>query len=164
MTSNGSYIKSLMTEIAACVCAELEELGRPTCFCGIIPGSRVIPDYLANCENSADGIAWVRMAVAYPAYQPGIPIDSPAESATAGLGYDIEVGVLRAYVSDAEGPTEAEAADAATFQTDDMLAIRRAIQCCVALERADFILGQYAPLGPDGFIAGGAWTVMVHRP
>lgn len=169
MTSNGSYIKGLMTEIAACLCAQIatDKLITP-CFCGVVPGATVVADFFPDCfgndDTRSDGMAWVRMAGAYPAFQPGVVVENPAETMVAGLGFDIEVGILRSIPIPKEGLDEAQSADALTQQLDDMLCIRRAISCCVALERADHLLNQYTPVGPLGAVVGGAFTVMVHKP
>lgn len=169
MTSNGSYIKGLLTELAACLCAQIETDGlvRP-CFCGVVPGQQIAADFMPDCfgdEGSPlDGMAWARLATAYPAFVPGVVVEDPAVSAIAGLGFDIEIGILRSIPVPEEGLDEAAAADVVTQQMDDMLCIRKAVICCVGLERADFILNQYAPFGPLGGVVGGAFTVMVHRP
>jgi hypothetical protein len=168
VTSNGSYIKALMTELAACLCAQIESEGltRP-CFCGVVPGQQVVADFMPDCfggEDALDGMAFVRLATAYPAFAPGIIVEEPAESVIAGLGVDIEIGILRSVPLQDDGLDEAQSADLVTAQLDDMLAIRKAIVCCVQLERADFILNQYTPFGPLGGVVGGAFTVMVHRP
>lgn len=166
--SNGSYIKNLMTEIAACLCNQIEVDGlvKP-CWCGVYPGATVVADFMPECFEGAqalDGMAWVRMASAYPAFQPGVVVEDPAQTMVAGLGFDIEVGILRSVPIPEEGIDESQAAESVTSQIDDMLCIRKAISCCVALERADFILNQYTPVGPIGGVVGGAFTVMVHRP
>lgn len=169
MTTNGSYIKALMTEIAACLCAQIETDERPKpCFCGVVPGAAVVANFMPDCFNNedlpTDGMAWVRLAAAYPAFQPGIVVENPAEASVAGLGFDIEVGILRSIPLPTEGLDEAQSADAVTSQMDDMITIRKAIMCCVALERADFLLNSYTPVGPIGGVVGGAFTVMVHKP
>lgn len=169
MTSNGTYIKALMTELAACLCAQIDADGlTKPCFCGIVPGQQVVADFMPDCfgleGEELDGMAFVRLALAYPAFQPGVVVEDPAASVIAGLGVDIEIGILRSIPAPEEGLDEKAAADAAMSQYDDMLAIRKAIVCCAELERADFILNQYQPFGPLGIVVGGAFTVMVHRP
>lgn len=168
MTSNGDYIKNLLTELAACLCAQIQNDGLVTpCWCGVYPGSQVVADFMPECfgtEGVSDGMAWARLVTAYPAFAPGRPVEDPAESSVAGIGYDIEVGIARSISLDEDGTTVEVAAASVADQLDDMLAARRAIQCCVALERGDFILGQYTPFGPQGGMVGGGWTVMVMVP
>ena len=169
MTSNGTYVKALLTEIAACLCAQIDTDGlvKP-CFCGVVPGAAVVADFMPDCfnndETALDGMAWVRLVNAYPAFQPGVVVEDPSASVIAGLGIDIEVGILRSIPLPEDGLDEVQSATAVVAQMDDMLTIRRAIVCCTELERADFLLNRYTPVGPLGGVVGGAFTVMVHRP
>jgi hypothetical protein len=169
MTSNGSYVKALLTEMAACLCNQIEAEGlTKPCWCGVVPGAAVVADFMPDCfgdEGSPlDGMAWVRLVSAYPAFQPGIVVENPADAMFAGLGFDIEMGILRSIPLSEDGIDEATAATSVTDQMDDMLCIRKAVMCCAELDRADFLLNQYTPVGPLGGVVGGAFTVMVHKP
>lgn len=148
--------------LAGCLCAQVAADGLPQlCFCGLIPGADVIQDYV-TCQSKDErcGMAWTRVYVGAPVTGIGQQ-DESLNNCGADLGFDLEVGILRCVpvASDAQGnaPTEAQMLASARLQLLEMETMRRAIQCCDALE--EFILNSYTPLGPSGGVAGGFWTV-----
>ena len=158
----------ILTELAACLGAQIleDELTEP-CFLGVLPGSSIAADFLPECmgEDSNDGMAWTRLISAYPAFAPGITVERPEESHIAGLGLDIEVGILRSIPLAQEGIDVETALEATRVQLDDMKCIQKAIRCCPSLQgRGDYLLNLYQPVGPLGGVVGGAFTVMVHFP
>ena len=105
---------------------------------------------------------WVRIAATYPSQTVGVAYQNVG-NCSSGIGYDIEVGVVREHSDYYEADT-IDADDSAAivqWQVDDMEAVRRAIVCCDSLDEKDFILGMYQPIGPQGGLVGGAWMVHV---
>lgn len=151
-------LSATLAALAQCVCSTIDTEGLPShCFCGVVPGDSVLADYAEGCDRR-NGVAWVRIALTYPAQVVGVQ-DTRTGTPPTGLGLDIEVGSIRQFDVDDDPPTEAEALATATLQHDDMMALRKAILCCDALNPKDYILGQYRPMGPLGGMVGGAWTV-----
>jgi hypothetical protein len=159
-----SAVSDLLTSIAACLCAELTPDGQDgpdLCFCGVVAGEGVVADIGFECDDRC-GMAWVRLVTAYPAIQIG-QFDQSGNTCGAFLGLDVEVGVLRC-VEVAEGtdvPDPEDLIAQAVQQNDDMVLIRKAIACCTALDNVDYMLGTYTPIGPEGALGGGAWTLSV---
>lgn len=153
-------ISTVLAALAACLCEQLRTDGLPEpCFCGVIPGMAAVADYMGECDTR-NGMAWVRLSSTYPAASIGI-VDQTPGSCSAGVGYDIEVGVLRRMPLDAEPADEAEVLAVADLQMDDMESARRAILCCTAFRKKDAILGTYTPIGPLGGTVGGSWTLHI---
>lgn len=156
-------ISRLLTDLAACLCAQIQEDGLPEpCFCGVMPGARVAYDYVNGCEEQ-DGMAWTRLTLAYPAGGVG-RVDSSIRNCNTGLGVDIEIGILRRAPTLDENrnpPDEASQLGSTDLQTADMLAMFKAIQCCFAESDRDYIIGAYRPFGPEGFAVGGTLPIMV---
>lgn len=150
----------LMVQMQQCLCETLEERGlRPgNCFCGVTPGQQVTWDY-------SDGMAWVRLTSIVPSAV--FPTQSFAlNNCGTTLAAELEVGVLHcAPIQGPDGspPTEAQQFEATRLQLATMSAIRSAIICCADSSDVDMILGGYDPLGPNGGLVGGAWTVNVGR-
>jgi hypothetical protein len=157
-------IGEILASIAACVCAELTPDGADgpdVCFCDVVPGQVFAHDYVWGCEADGKcGAAWVRMITAYPAVGVGVPADKRPGCGFL-LGVDVEIGVIRCLEAGENGNApEAEVMNAAAMQEiDDMIAIRRAIMCCDALEDIDISLGNYQPTGPAGMVFGGTWAL-----
>lgn len=160
----GAYPSTLfqrMTDLATCLCAQIEADGLPPfCFCGVVPGEAAILDYAGDCDPLC-GMAWVRLAGAYPSMIVGAP-DVSLGNCGAALGGDIEIGTMRCVPgSDDSGnpPSDAELLLATSLQIADAEAIRKAIICCPG--HKDFTIGQYTPVGPAGGMVGGAWLLSV---
>lgn len=142
-----------MVALQQCVCEEITKRGLPSvCFCGVVPGQIAVHDF------AEEGMAWVRMANAFPATT--FPSqDLTLRNCAAPLAYQFEVGIVRCVEVDDDGepPTVEQQFEATRLQMADMEAMRVAIQCC--LPNADKILGNYTPFGPQGAVIGGWWTV-----
>lgn len=146
-----------LNDIAACVCAQIVADGLPEpCFCGVVPGAIVAPEY-SNCSTKC-GMVWVRMVSAYPSTILGAA-DVSDRNCSKTPGLDVEIGAVRCIPvhSDGTPPTAAEMADVTALQIADMLSIRRALECCVGTR--DLILGPYTPYGPEGVLVGGTWLI-----
>jgi hypothetical protein len=149
-----------LTDLAACLCAQIEaDGGPPTCFCGVIPGDAAVGDYAGDCDEKC-GMAWVRLIMAYPATGVGAP-DETVGNCSASLGFDVEVGILRCIdvPEDGSAPPAEEQVATTQLQVADMMTMWRAINCCEALPNKDFILGAYQPMGPLGALVGGNFTL-----
>lgn len=156
-------VTTLLTTLAACLCEQIraDELPEP-CFCGVLPGERVAVDYINLCEEQ-DGMAWTRLALSYPASAVGV-VNQNLRNCSGGLGVEIEIGIMRAaptMTEDGEPPSAGDQLASVELQMDDMLAMRKAVACCSALDPYDYILSQYRPSGPLGYALGGTFTVMV---
>lgn len=150
----------LITSLHQCLCDTLTErsLNPGNCFCGILPGETTVWD-------QKDGMAWVRLTSVVPSTV--FPAqDFDLRNCGKNLAAEIEVGVLHCAPrigADKVPPTEMEQFESARLQFATMMAMRAAILCCQDLGSADMVLGAYNPLGPNGGLVGGAWTVNVGR-
>jgi len=154
---------AILAALSQFLCEPREDMDRPApCVCGVVPGTLVIPDMFEDCGGGRNGVAWVRIAATYPSQTVGVAYQNVG-NCSSGIGYDIEVGVVREHSDYYEADT-IDADDSAAivqWQVDDMEAVRRAIVCCDSLDEKDFILGMYQPIGPQGGLVGGAWMVHV---
>jgi hypothetical protein len=153
-------VYGLMTDLAACLCVENENCGSPDlCYCGVTPGSVPIDMSGLGCDPAGQG--WVRLTTGFASTTVGLPDTTPNGAERAGVGFGLEVGILRHFPVAAEPLTDEEIVEASEQQIKDMLTIRTAILCCSALKKQDYILGSYTPLGPAGGLVGGSWLVTV---
>lgn len=153
----------VLIQLADCLCTELVTAGLPpTCICAPFPGEAVATDYV----NQDQGMAWVRLASMFPSSA------FPAQDGTASgclmpMAAQLEVGVLYCAPvtqgrSNRTPPGLSAMFDSTRLQMAAMAAMLRAIECCLgAANRKSVALGAYAPLGPDGGVVGGTWTVTV---
>jgi hypothetical protein len=147
-------INAILADLATCLCAQILTDGLPpVCFCGVVPGQDVALDYAGDCDDAC-GQAWVRLATAYPSVSVGQPSQIP-NNCTVGIGVEIELGIVRCLdVGDGQTPPDpVELTAAGVLQVADMMAMWRAVACC--RQSKDFIIGQYAPIGPQGGLVGG---------
>ena len=92
--SNPVY--AALTSLAACLCDQIESAGLPKpCFCGVVPGDSVVDTYGGYCNDKC-GMAWVRLADAYPAQAVGQPSETVGNCGN-GIGFTVEIGILRCY-------------------------------------------------------------------
>lgn len=155
-----SALTCLMTDLAACLCAKIDP-NDEMCACGIVPGTQVAAD-MGSCDHAC-GQAWVRLITAYPAVAPGVGPSDPSAACGTFLGADIEIGVVRCIEVPLDGsPPDSGMLEAATIQQiDDLALMRSVIACCDGLADIDYVLGTYSPIGPQGLVAGGTWTLSV---
>lgn len=157
LVTGSSVVFDTMLLLADCLCTQIVP---DVCFCGVVPGEAPAFDYHGDCDTAC-GMAWVRLANAYPAAMPGVPSEQPGNCAVA-LGVEVEVGVARCIGvgNDTGGPpTYDELLQSTELQVADMLAMRRAVVCCDALVAKDTTISAYSPFGPDGGMVGGTMTV-----
>jgi hypothetical protein len=156
-------INEVLASLVACLCEQIAEAGLPDpCFCGLVPGEAAAADYIGDC-NDRCGMAWVRLVSLYPSSIIGAADTTPGNCAK-GLGADIEIGIMRCITageSDGSPPSPAELLDATLLQVTDAIVMWKTVYCCDGIDNADFILGQYQPLGPGGGTVGGVWNLSV---
>ena len=87
--TDDTLIWPLMVRLQECLCTTLTERGLMPgdCFCGLMPGNDPSWDY-------ADGMAWVRLANAYPTTTFPTINTTPRGSCSADVAATIEVAVL----------------------------------------------------------------------
>lgn len=154
-------IASRLQELADCLCAQVTTDGLPgLCFCGVVPGEAAAADYISDsCDDC--GMAWVRLVSVYPSAGVGIA-DTTIGNCSKELGFDVEIGIMRCYVvGDGRGnPTPPEEVrEAAALAALDAETMWRAVACCPAITSKEYVMGQYQPLGPEGGVVGGVWTL-----
>ena len=149
-----------LTRLRDCLCATLDDWGLPEpCFCGVVAGAMVPQDYVGSCTGK-QGMAWVRLAsvapmLVYSDTGAAIPCGMP-------LTATVDVGVTRmapTLNSRGEPPTVEQQEAAALLTTNDMSAAHQAITCCFGSR--DVRVLTWAPLGPDGGVVGGVWSIEV---
>jgi hypothetical protein len=151
-----------LAELASCLCRTLDEDGRPkTCFCGVVGGTLVPMDYVGDCESdSGCGMAWVRVVSIGEQQFATEGVAMPSACAHP-IEVTIEAGVVRcAPQPDNAGnpPSMAKQLEASEGQMADMASILKAIRCCF-FHDGELVLGTWTPIGPEGMILGGAWTL-----
>lgn len=152
-TADNLIMPALMA-LHECLCAELVKSGLDAgCECALLHGAAV------NVAPPAvgKGYAWVSLESIFPSKSFPNP-DSGANNCPSPLAALVIVGVLRCFPVK---PTGESADDMLLYmdkQMADMAAMRRAILCCASIED-DVQLGSYTPIGPEGGIYGGSWTV-----
>lgn len=162
--ADDAVIWPMAVQLAECLCAQIADRGLPEpCFCGVIPGEAVALDYCTGCDDSACGMAWVR--VAGVGTRLGF-VDQRSARSTSGcqvvLEATFEIGIVRCAPmpgSDGSPPSMAAQLDAAQLQLADMAAALRAANCC--FDTRDVQLDGWVPIGPLGGCLGGAWSVTV---
>lgn len=147
-------IAQILDDLATCLCSQvITDALPPLCTCGVMPGLQVALDYAGDCDDAC-GMGWVRLVGSYPSTAPSVRSERPG-NCVFGLGLEVEMGVVRCFnVGDGQNPPDPEDLSAAAFlQTSDMLAMYRAVACC--RQSKDFVIGTYAPSGPEGGLVGG---------
>lgn len=160
-----TLIYPIVSDLAACLCAEYVGSDEHLCFCGIEPSTGV-PINVGECDGGACGAATVRLVRLYPSTN--FPnVDGTATCVTL-LAAELVVTVLRCVPvggDDGSNPTAAEYALWAQQQYADMIAMRRAIVCCFGDLHADtdYRLVDYTPVAPQGGVGGGQWRLFTRQ-
>lgn len=162
-----SALDEVIKALHSCLCAQIEADGHGVCACIIAVGEAVLADYASSDECGVCGMGWVRLTESYPSVQLGAANQQPGNCEVM-LGADFEIGIMRCSpVGDEEGnpPDPSEWAALSEFVAADIDTMRRAILCCNnSLDNTDIMLGQYTPVGPQGGLVGGVWTLAVQVP
>lgn len=145
--------------LTACLCRQIADDGLPAvCICSPMPGEVIATDYVT--EDA--GMAWVRLSSGYPST--AFPAPSGIASCDAPLAFSLELGI--AYCApmpsdDGEPPPMSTMFDSTRLQLAGMNTIRRAVICCFPGKARDVVMGIYNPMGPEGGVVGGFWSIFV---
>jgi hypothetical protein len=150
-----TLIMPALIALHECLCAELvtSDLAAD-CNCAIVHGAavNVAPPVVGR------GTAWVGVDTIFPSKT--FPTQDTGTSACgAPLVATVTVGLLRCYAVKATGESPEQTLLYMDKQMADMAAMRRAIVCCSNLDQIDVSLGTYTPIGPEGGVYGGTWSV-----
>lgn len=153
----------LLAELLESLTRKIKAAGKEDDYCSITvqPGSMAVYDF--GPESDCGGTAWVRLVTANPT------ASFPTASADVNncvnyLAYVMEMGCIfpAPSMTDTLGsfilPTDEELFDASMRQMDEMQMMYDAMRSASIPE---MIVGDYAPVGPDGGLMGGTWTVTV---
>lgn len=157
-------IYPILTELAACLCAELGSEAS-SCFCGVIVNDIPVP-LSDDCDPCAAG--YVRLDTAYPSTVQFPALDDTA-TCRATMAFGVSVGIQRCLpMGDSAGnpPTPEELAEYARQVFADMAAIRRAIACCLVdakFEDIEYVMGTYTQLSAQEGVGGGEWTLTIRE-
>ena len=154
----------ILVNLAECLCTQIRDSGLPEpCFCGILSGFEVAYDYCDGCDDGTCGQAWVRLNQMYPSRAFPAP-DVDQGKCTSPLAFEIVVGIVRCAPQPGDDGTPPNVGDqfaTAQLVTADAMAMRRAIMCCAEANHGrDYLLGTYAPVGPEGGCVGGTWSTI----
>lgn len=149
-----------VTALTNCLCTQLvTDALPPVCICSPMPGEQIAADYVTE----EAGMAWVRVTTAWPSAS--FPNATAQASCAAPLAFGVELGVLYCApgaAADGDPPGMSAQFDAVRLQLAAMNSIRRAVICCFPGRRAsDVVLGVYNPMGPEGGVVGGYWSISV---
>ena len=146
-------IYPLLVSLAGCLCGKLAEFNIQTCFCGVVFGDTV--DVTPVAEDGSMG--WVRLANIAP-----IEDETTGQRCQVRLGATIQVGFGTCYPIDADPLTVDEQLEVTRMQMSGMQASLQAILCCDWVDRGRQLqIGEYQPLGPEGGVVGGTWTLAI---
>lgn len=158
----------VITELASCLCTELEAAGFTMCFCGLMPGGEVPLDYCGGeCDTEGcGGQAWVRVVSVFASIEFPIPTDF----ARCGTGRvaTLEIGHAMCAPSPADDgtpPSVQQQYDATFRQMASMDAMWRTIACCFAeyMEKRDrsYVVGEYTAIPAGGGCLAATWSLTV---
>lgn len=145
--------------LISCLCSQLVSDGLPpVCICAPMPGEAIATDYVSDSA----GMAWARLTSGWPSTS--FPNADVTPGCAAPLAFGVELGV--AYCAptmsdDGDPPDLTAQYEATRLQLAAMNTMRRAIACCFPGRAPNVVLGTYTPIGPEGGVVGGVWTISV---
>ena len=142
----------LMLDLRTCLSSALEKDGTVGCTVAAVPGLA----FDAGAVTQGKAAAWVRLSLAFPSNS--VDQESTLANCSPLHAAQFEIGIVRCYP--ALGRTEAShpvrvLEESAERQLADMALMVDAL-CCTGRKH---VLGQYAPIGPEGLLYGGSWLV-----
>lgn len=146
------YILPILESLHSCVCAEIND---PLCMCYIAHGSAEPP----AVPVVGRGVVWVGVNRVFPALGFGVEPEAGTQGCGTGLNAELVLGALRCYSVTRDNPSPDQSLEYTRQMLADMNALRRAALCCAAIE--DKELGEWTPIGPEGGVYGGVWTLTV---
>jgi len=151
-----TLIMPALVALHECFCAELTKSGlNDGCECIMLPG---IGDVAAEPEPGK-GFGWVGITSISP-YSIFPQPDASLANTARPIMASATIGVIRCLEVSRNGPSPESLLGYLDKQMADMAAMRRAVICCTDDSR-DMVLGPYEPIGPEGGIFGGLWTVSI---
>lgn len=156
-----SIVANALERLAMCLCAQIVADGSPQpCFCGVSPGTGFSPDLIQCDTEDACGVAFVQLSNSYPSQTVGVADQSPGNCGDA-IGFDAVIGILRCFPLQPDGSNPPPDVQLQLFRQQmlDMETMRRALTCCDWLPSKNVVVGQYTPVGPEGELLGGSFTV-----
>lgn len=165
MSFNAAKTKALVSELLGNLEQVLQEADQrdKLCAVGLYPGAMVPADYGLASEDCAGGMAFVRIGGAGKTSNYPAP-DNTSKSCAAHAMFTIEVGMWRPAPMPDQNmnafilPDAVEQFDAAMQMIDDMGYMHEAI-ARTARKYDDIIIGSWTPMGPEGDVVGGSWTL-----
>lgn len=160
-----TVLGALMQRLLDCLCTQLvQTIEGPVCQCCLHSGLLVPMDACCDCGNG-QGQAAIRPVSVYPSTR--FPIQDtgfdrcPAQTYAAVL--DMSVYRCASTQDDAGNPPSCADQTADTLGLiDDMVAMRRAVVCCLGSNPDDdFVLGAWSPVPVTGGCQGGTMLVTV---
>lgn len=174
-TQGDPDMEAIMVSLIGCVCAALEDVGRPVCCCMWARGETRPPADRCDCtcthpdehNTEGQGVAWVRTVSLDNIATPTEPRNTFGSSAcaipAARLRVTVEVGIYRCIdVGDAEtGPDCKDRTQTAADGAWDDAIIRTAALCCEPLWGRRMTFLRQVPVGPSGGCGGSVttWTL-----
>lgn len=149
-------------DLAVCLCSQISEDGNgDVCFCGVMPGSEIAMDYVNGCDDDGPcGMAYVNLTTAQPSSGIGVP-NVEVNNCGSMLGFSVEIGILRCAAmggTNGEPPTQEELTRVSLITFADIKTMMRAVACC---NPKPYVLGDYQPYGPNGFVVGGTFDLIM---
>ena len=155
-----------LEELLSCLESKLSEYQAEACRTFIAPGSTPAWDVCCECEQDAEGMAWVQLNSVFPTDDfPDIQTDA-MRCPPSGYGAEVAVSILRcASVMDDHGrpPSSDRLTAEARKLARDRSIMLEAVRCCY-LQDADpgsYVIGSWVPLGPDGGCVGGQFSLTI---
>jgi hypothetical protein len=151
----------LLAALLESLSAQIRAAGKEDDYCSITiqPGNAVVYDF--GPDSGCAGGAWVRLvsanpSVSFPSADVGI------NNCASTLAYTLEIGMAGPVPGLDERlgrfvlPTDEEQFDAAMRQASEMDLMYEAIR---GAGIPQMVVGAYTPIGPDGGVLGGTWTL-----
>lgn len=129
-------------------------------LCGTCPTT-----ILAGAQPMALGndLAWVRLVNSFPSRRfPAQDVDYT--DCGSPLAYVVELGIIHCLPVQQRAPipTPEQATAMAKRLSGDMMTLRKVATCCLG-DGWEVLLNNWTPLGPQGAIVGGTWTITIAR-
>lgn len=155
------------TKLHTCLCAQVNLLpidDRPQ-RCSLIPATEFELGVSLTEDMCRCGTAWVRIDSYVPSDQFPAQQQVPTNCGPPQWALTLELGIARCPpIGDANVlPTDAEWIAYTDLVMADAQAMRQAVICCFGptFPNRRYLIGSWAPFGPEGLCGGGRMTVQV---
>lgn len=161
-------LNAIMQAVLDCAEASLVDCGRPVCRAGLKPGSEEFVPWDACCECPiGEGELWVAVNRIWPSDDfPFQVTGTERQCSFLSFAAELSIGVMRcsqALTDTGDAPSVERLTAETVKMTADAQALREAIRCCYGptVEKGEYLLGSWVPLGPNGGCVGGQQTLTV---